>query len=80
MYCSFVSIEECAKESFFGRRRRRSTTVDMFDAVDVNHDGKIDRSEANSYLNDQPRPLNWFESMDTNGDGFVQPNEFDNTL
>jgi hypothetical protein len=41
-----------------------------FEALDVNHDGRLDKSEF-------PRLLDKFHNPDTNKDGFLDPQEFD---
>ena len=41
-----------------------------FDALDKNHDGKLDKTEF-------PRLLDKFHNPDTNHDGFLDPGEFD---
>ena len=49
---------------------RTSEHALAFDALDVNHDGKLDKTEF-------PRVLDKFHSPDTNKDGFVDAQEFD---
>ncbi|CAJ0960298.1 unnamed protein product, partial [Mesorhabditis belari] len=56
-----------------------------FAEFDENSDGQIDRNEFLIALGDYNETLEakhpkWFESMDKNGDGWIQPSEFDSSL
>ncbi|XP_078608106.1 uncharacterized protein LOC144880036 [Branchiostoma floridae x Branchiostoma japonicum] len=54
-----------------------------FELHDKNKDRKLSKEEALGMLEDQGvvdidnLPDDWFETMDTNGNGYIEPNEYD---
>ena len=67
---------------------RQEISLDYFETVDKNDDGKIDLNEAILYAFrnnvEKQHAFNnatlWFNPMDTNKNGFIEPQEFDYSL
>jgi hypothetical protein len=78
---------------FYSRRKRfavsqpdeRQVAEHRFNAIDGDGDGAISLHEAHAYAKIAPpaagdRMPNWFSAMDANGNGRIDPAEFDPTL
>lgn len=68
--------------SFSLARRDKMKVAKRFKAIDGNGDRLIDADEATIHLRfTKKRPsMIWFDQMDKNGDGFIDPQEFDSDL
>jgi len=57
-----------------------------FNAVDTNGDGVVSREEAEAYAHVRVTreavepPAGWFEAIDTDANGLIEPSEFDPSL
>ncbi|KAI1697687.1 hypothetical protein DdX_18342 [Ditylenchus destructor] len=57
----------------------REHALTTFKEIDTNQDGRIDISEAKSYLGREVTPEE-FSTVDINHNGFIDPHELDDTL
>ncbi|KAI1692630.1 hypothetical protein DdX_21150 [Ditylenchus destructor] len=60
------------------RRSAREHALSLFDEIDQNQNGKIDTAETELYLG--KFSLEEYRKMDVNSNGFIEPEEFDETL
>uniref|UniRef100_A0A914CC09 EF-hand domain-containing protein n=1 Tax=Acrobeloides nanus TaxID=290746 RepID=A0A914CC09_9BILA len=78
---SFIAVCECPLV-IEGKK-----AIDVFEKIDTNNDGKLSHRETQEFLKHRKErnvigleDSAWFEEMDLNGDGHIQPNEFDSDL
>jgi Ca2+-binding EF-hand superfamily protein len=76
----------CSTAALLGKRRKRESyhlAKTIFEKMDLDNNGQICADEAKEHLrlNNSTLDLNSVISeMDSNGDGVIQPHEFDHNL
>lgn len=74
MVCGSAAAQSQAGQS--GQGAPRMMCRDRFDAMDINHDGKVTREEFMSVRHPGGRGEDVFKSRDKNGDGILTKEEF----